>query len=118
MLNKEIPAILNASKPHGWVMEPEAKMLLRLAGLPVPQFYWAKDEEQCLVQAKEIGYPLVAKAVTVLNITVKNVRDRFDAAMRVPRKARHIGVWIVRVEVIQQQERVKFRHLMVAEHPI
>ena len=64
MLKKEIKAILAAAKPAGWVMEPEAKRLLRLAGLPVPRFTWARDEKTCLEQAGKIGFPLVAKAVS------------------------------------------------------
>lgn len=64
MLNKEILTILEASKPQGWVMEPEAKKLFRLAGLPVPRYFWAKDEKECAEQAEVIGYPLVAKAVS------------------------------------------------------
>ncbi|MFH1215157.1 MAG: acetate--CoA ligase family protein [Pseudomonadota bacterium] len=64
MLNKEIIAILNRSLEHGWVMEPEAKRLFQLAGLPVPRFVWARDFPGAMEGAAEIGYPLAAKIVS------------------------------------------------------
>jgi hypothetical protein len=41
MLSAEMKMILAEAGPRGWVMEPEAKRLLGLAGLPVPRFVWA-----------------------------------------------------------------------------
>ena len=64
MLKKEIKDILLASQKLGWVMEPEAKRLLALAGLEVPQFTWAKSLEEAVRFAGEIGYPVVAKVVS------------------------------------------------------
>ncbi|MFC1884685.1 acetate--CoA ligase family protein [Thermodesulfobacteriota bacterium] len=64
MLKKEIKDILLASQKLGWVMEPEAKRLLTLAGLEVPQFTWVNSLEEAIRFAGEIGYPVVAKVVS------------------------------------------------------
>ena len=41
MLKTEIEDILLASKVWGWVLEPEAKRILSLAGLVTTKFKWA-----------------------------------------------------------------------------
>jgi succinyl-CoA synthetase beta subunit len=64
MLTGEMKNILSASRNVGWVMEPEAKHLLSLAGLDVPRFRWAKDKKEVAQFGEEIGYPLVAKVVS------------------------------------------------------
>jgi len=64
MLKTEIREILLASKELGWVMEPEAKRLLGLAGLETTRFRWARQKEEALQFAEEIGYPVVAKVVS------------------------------------------------------
>jgi succinyl-CoA synthetase beta subunit len=64
MLNKEILNILRASKDTGWVLEPEAKRLLALAGLTVSEFKWTTDIEEAVQAAQKIGYPIVAKVVS------------------------------------------------------
>ena len=64
MLTGEMKEIMRASRNFGWVMEPEAKRMLSLAGLSIPRFRWAKDEKEVAPFADEIGYPLVAKIVS------------------------------------------------------
>jgi len=64
MLKKEITEIISASQQAGWVMEPEAKRLLAIAGLEVPRFKWATSMEEALRSAHEIGYPIVGKVVS------------------------------------------------------
>ena len=64
MLTGEMKEIMRASRNFGWVMEPEAKRMLSLAGLTIPRFRWAKDEKEVARFADEIGYPLVAKIVS------------------------------------------------------
>jgi len=64
MLNKEMKDILRASKEEGWIMEPQSKRILSLAGLEVPKFIWAKKVEEAAGFANEIGYPVVAKIVS------------------------------------------------------
>ena len=54
MLRKEIEEILSAARNDGWIMEPEAKRLLSLAGLQVPKFTWATDVEGAIRFAKKI----------------------------------------------------------------
>jgi len=64
MLNQEIWTIIDKARPSGWIMEPEAKRLLDLAGLPVPKFYWATTLPKALKAAESIQYPIVAKVVS------------------------------------------------------
>jgi acyl-CoA synthetase (NDP forming) len=64
MLKKKIREILLASKELGWLLEPEAKRLLGLAGLETTRFRWARQVEEALRFAEEIGYPVVAKVVS------------------------------------------------------
>lgn len=64
MLKKSIRSILASSQKQGWVLEPEAKRLLSLAGLAVPKFKWASKLEGALKAAQKIGYPVVAKIVS------------------------------------------------------
>ncbi|MBI5557795.1 MAG: acetate--CoA ligase family protein [Deltaproteobacteria bacterium] len=64
MLTDEMVDILNRSRKSGWLVEPEAKRLCTLAGLPVPRFVWAGDLSESLRAAGVIGYPLVAKIVS------------------------------------------------------
>jgi succinyl-CoA synthetase beta subunit len=64
VLKKEILEILSSSKSKGWVMEPEAKRLFALAGMNIPRFIWAKEVNEAIRFAKEIGYPVVAKVIS------------------------------------------------------
>ncbi len=64
MLNDKIRTILASARETGWVLEPEAKRLLALAGLKVPRFTLATTPEEALQFATEIGYPLAAKVVS------------------------------------------------------
>jgi len=47
-----------------FLLEPEAKLLCKLYGLPVTEFRVAKDLEEAKRYAKEIGYPVVLKIVS------------------------------------------------------
>lgn len=64
MLKPEVMDILYASRGAGWVMEPDAKRVLALSGLPVPKFGWAGGADEAVDQAHQIGYPVVAKVVS------------------------------------------------------
>lgn len=64
MLSKEIAQILDRSRSAGWVLEPDAKDLLSLAGIKVPQFNWVRTPAEALHAAGAIGYPVVAKVVS------------------------------------------------------
>ena len=74
MLTQETKDILVASKDAGWVLEPQAKRLLSLAGLEVPDFFFASKIDEALGFAKEIGYPVVGKVVSpkVIHKSEKN----------------------------------------------
>jgi succinyl-CoA synthetase beta subunit len=56
--------ILSTSKKVGWVLEPQAKRLLSLSGVEVPQFFLASKIEEAIRFAGEIGYPVVGKVVS------------------------------------------------------
>lgn len=64
MLNQEMRDIIRRAEKNGWVLEPEAKRLLSLAGIPVPRYRWAADLAEALEAADAIGYPVVAKVVS------------------------------------------------------
>ncbi|MDP2267984.1 MAG: acetate--CoA ligase family protein [Deltaproteobacteria bacterium] len=64
MLTPTAEKIMTTSKTQGWVLEPEAKRLLSLAGLPVPRYLWAKTAAEAEIFAGEIGFPVVAKIVS------------------------------------------------------
>jgi len=64
MLKRSIKEILLSSKKQGWVLEPQAKRILKLEGLNVPKFKWAKRMDDAAKAANKIGYPVVAKIVS------------------------------------------------------
>jgi succinyl-CoA synthetase beta subunit len=64
MLTHDTVEILEAARPHGWVLEPEALRLLQAAGVPVPRHSWARSAEDARKAAAAIGYPVVAKVVS------------------------------------------------------
>jgi len=64
MLNQEIEEIIHKAQDADWIMEPEAKRLLALAGIPVPAFRWVATLPEALKAAEAIRYPVVAKVVS------------------------------------------------------
>ncbi len=64
MLDPSIDAILTQAATAGWVFEPEAKRLLKTAGLDTPAFIWTRDLPEAKRFARRIGYPVVAKIVS------------------------------------------------------
>lgn len=64
MASNTIQEILSSAQETGWVLEPEAKRLLSLAGLDVPRFCWVTVGEEAVAFAREVGYPVVAKVVS------------------------------------------------------
>jgi acetate---CoA ligase (ADP-forming) subunit beta len=64
MLRDNIRKIFSEAKERGWVMEPQAKDLLRLAGMDVPSFLFTADVAEAIRFAEEIKYPVVAKVVS------------------------------------------------------
>ena len=74
MLNKEMKKILHDAKEAGWVMEPEAKRFLNLAGLPVPNYSRVFSLDAAVEAAQSMGYPIVAKVVSP-QVLHKSERD-------------------------------------------
>ncbi len=64
MLTDAIFSILTAAEENGWVLEPDAKRILDLAGIPVPNFFVATTMGDAIQAARKIDYPVVAKAVS------------------------------------------------------
>jgi len=73
-MKKGIRDILSASKDVGWVLEPQAKRLISMAGLNVPRFTMSITVEEAVRFAHKIGYPIVAKVVSP-RIVHKSDRD-------------------------------------------
>jgi acetyltransferase len=46
------------------LLEPDAMVLLKKNGIPVPEFGFAKDEEEAAAYAEQIGFPVVVKVVS------------------------------------------------------
>jgi len=63
-LNDETAAIIARSRAIGWVLEPEAKRIFSLAGLPVPRSTWAGSAVDTVTAAGKIGYPVAVKVVS------------------------------------------------------
>lgn len=64
MLTAEMQAILEAAEATGWILEPDAKRLLFLAGMTVPNYIVAQTSAEAVAAAEQIGYPVVAKVVS------------------------------------------------------
>ena len=64
MLRKEIRDIIAESRGRGWVLEPEAKRVLAVSGIDVPNSTWAKSLEKAIRFTAKIGYPVAAKVVS------------------------------------------------------
>jgi len=64
MLSKTAAGILEDSKKHGWVLEPEAKRLFSDAGFDLPDYRWIHTEEEAVAAGEAIGWPVVAKIVS------------------------------------------------------
>jgi len=64
MLKTAISETLNSATESGWVLEPDAKHLLKTAGLKVPAFKVCPQVSEAVAWAGKIGYPVVAKVVS------------------------------------------------------
>ena len=64
MLTQEMRKIIDDARRTGWILEPDAKRLLSLAGLTLPEFELAATPEEATAAASKIGYPVVAKVVS------------------------------------------------------
>ena len=87
MLTQEMKNIILSSKVMGWVLEPQAKRLLSLAGLDVPRFFLARGVDDAIRFAKEINYPIVCKVVSLKAIH-KSEKNGVEVGIDSERKVR------------------------------
>jgi len=64
MLTDAMTAILTDAGETGWVLEPDAKRILDMAGIPVPSFLLAATVDDAIRAAGKIGYPVATKIVS------------------------------------------------------
>jgi len=64
VLTEMMRDILRKARPTGWVIEPQAKLFLKMGGLSVPDFTWARTLEEATEFAARIGWPVAAKIVS------------------------------------------------------
>jgi acetate---CoA ligase (ADP-forming) subunit beta len=64
MLTADMRMIIENGRQAGWILEPEAKRLLSLAGLTVPQYEVAATASEAVAAAQRIGCPVAAKVVS------------------------------------------------------
>lgn len=64
MDTRTILEIVEDSRDTGWVLEPDAKRILALAGVDVSRHAWAANVDQAVAAASEIGWPVVVKVVS------------------------------------------------------
>ncbi len=64
MLNAQGKKIMEQGKSRGWIMEPEAKTLLRIFNFAVPAFLWTGKLQEAEAFAAEQGFPLAMKIVS------------------------------------------------------
>lgn len=63
-MKEDAKTILDRWRDTGWVIEPEARKVLKLYGLYTAPYSWAMTAEEAVKGAGKIGYPLVAKIVS------------------------------------------------------
>ncbi len=63
-MKKRIHELLERARQVGWMMEPDARELLKLYDLPVTTYKWVHSRGDTLKAASEIGYPVVTKIVS------------------------------------------------------
>ncbi len=64
MLGKKIKPIIERSRKHGWILEPDALEILETAGLDLPRYRFAENADDAVAFADKTGYPVVAKVVS------------------------------------------------------
>lgn len=64
MLEKDSKKIIENSKSLGWVLEPDAKAIMKLQGLDIPDFILTNSFEDADTFFKNCNGPVVVKAVS------------------------------------------------------
>lgn len=60
------PTAAAAKLPSGYLNEPAARSLLESHGIPTSRWQVAMTREQCVSACRELGFPMVAKAVSTV----------------------------------------------------
>ncbi|WP_456326479.1 acetate--CoA ligase family protein [Palaeococcus sp. (in: euryarchaeotes)] len=92
--------IIEKAKAEGRALvEPEAKEILKLYGIPTPDFKVATNEEEAVKFAREIGYPVVMKIVSPqiihksdaggVKVNIKNDEEAREAFKRIMENAKN-----------------------------
>lgn len=63
-MKAEAKKILERARETGWLMEPDARALLDLYGLPMGRHAFVRNEDEAVIAAAMIGYPVVMKVVS------------------------------------------------------
>ncbi|MFH2092256.1 MAG: acetate--CoA ligase family protein [Pseudomonadota bacterium] len=64
MLDKKSRQIIENAKALGWILEPDAKQIMKLQGLDIPEFVLTQDMDTAQQFLKQIKGPVVAKAIS------------------------------------------------------
>ena len=64
MLKKDSKKMIEKSQSSGWILEPDAKALMKLQGLDIPDFILTHSFEKADAFLKDCKGPVVAKAVS------------------------------------------------------
>ena len=63
-MNKRVIEIIESSKSRGWILEPDAKEILKLHGISVPESRWIKKISGIKESAAGLKFPLAVKVVS------------------------------------------------------
>jgi succinyl-CoA synthetase beta subunit len=64
MLNSQTQNILKAHQSLGWVLEPDAKQIMKLNGMVIPESIVTRDVDEAAGFLADMNTPVVAKAVS------------------------------------------------------
>lgn len=105
MLDKKSKSILENSRARGWVLEPDAKNIMKQAGIAVPQSLLTASVKEAQAFLEKTDIPVVIKAVsaqimhkTEYNAVVTHVRQKDHLAQEMDRLLKLPGCKSVLVE--------------------
>ncbi|MBC8439900.1 MAG: acetate--CoA ligase family protein [Deltaproteobacteria bacterium] len=108
MLKKDSKKILEKSKSLGWVLEPDAKALMKLQGLDIPDFILTNSFEIADLFLKACDGPVVAKAVSkkILHKT------EHDAVVTGIFSSDHLKTEMTRLQKLDGCENILVEHMV------
>ncbi len=63
-MNKRIIEIIESSGSRGWILEPDAKEILKIYGISVPESRWIKKITEIKESAASLKFPIAVKVVS------------------------------------------------------